>query len=243
MNKLTSLLLAFALTFVIAFIISIYGKSDVKKDTVFVTRAMDGDTIELSDSRRVRLLNINAPEKGANNYEMSLNYMKWLENKTVSIETSGTDKYGRTLAKVYAPDYINLEIVEKGLANKYLVDEKELKLFDSAEKKAIENSYGIWKKSEFYNCLEADIKPKEELIFIRNNCKMSTKGFIIKEEGRKTYTLQRDIKTVILHTISGTDNETDLFWGSKSNIWNDDRDTLYIFDSGGDIVLYESYGY
>jgi len=48
---------------------------------------------------------------------------------------------------------------------------------------------------------------------------------------------------IALHSGSGIDNSTDLFWNLNSAVWNNDRDSLYLFDSDGRIVHYETYGY
>ncbi|WP_458209254.1 lamin tail domain-containing protein [Haladaptatus sp. NG-SE-30] len=47
--------------------------------------------------------------------------------------------------------------------------------------------------------------------------------------------------TVTLHTGSGTDTSTDLYWGSGSAIWNNSGDTVYVFDDTGTQV--EAYSY
>ena len=48
---------------------------------------------------------------------------------------------------------------------------------------------------------------------------------------------------ITLHSGSGSDNSTDIFWNSRGDIWNNDRDSSYLFDSSGGIAQYESYGY
>ncbi len=42
---------------------------------------------------------------------------------------------------------------------------------------------------------------------------------------------------VTIHTGSGTDSSTDLYWGSGIHIWNNDKDTLYLNISNGTSVL------
>ena len=39
-----------------------------------------------------------------------------------------------------------------------------------------------------------------------------------------------------VHTGSGVDNSTDLFWGSGRAIWNNDHDTAYLYNSEGELV-------
>ncbi|PSQ21209.1 nuclease [Halobacteriales archaeon QS_9_67_17] len=47
--------------------------------------------------------------------------------------------------------------------------------------------------------------------------------------------------TVTLHTGSGTDTDTDLYWGSSSPIWNNSGDTVSVYDETGTLV--EEYTY
>lgn len=42
--------------------------------------------------------------------------------------------------------------------------------------------------------------------------------------------------TVKLHTGSGTDTQTDLYWGSRRAIWNNDGDTVFLYDASGNLV-------
>jgi len=46
---------------------------------------------------------------------------------------------------------------------------------------------------------------------------------------------------VTLHTGSGADTETDLYWGSGSPVWNNGGDTVLMRNSDGDIVREETY--
>jgi len=48
--------------------------------------------------------------------------------------------------------------------------------------------------------------------------------------------------TVTLHSGSGSDSATDLYWNSKYAIWNNDGDTIYVINAAGKVVLTKSYG-
>jgi len=41
---------------------------------------------------------------------------------------------------------------------------------------------------------------------------------------------------VTLHTGDGTNSATDLYWGSKRPIWNNDGDTASLYDHNGRLV-------
>ncbi|MEI6731683.1 MAG: thermonuclease family protein [archaeon] len=243
MNRIRSFVVS--LIFILAFI-SIYNYFHTpaeERENVTISRVIDGDTIVLNDSRHVRLLNINTPEKGTPHAVESKSFLQKYEGKSISMDVQGTDKYDRTLARLYAPEYLNLKMVELGLAPKFLVDASELKLFSKAEETAIANALGIWVKSEYSNCLQGKVNQKDELVKIELSCNISTRNFTIKDESRKTYILPDMTNSFILHTFTGEDNATDLFWNSNTDIWNNDRDTLYIFDRNGSLISFYSYGY
>ena len=247
MDKKISLLLALVLTILISNIFFILSESGRGQKPVILARVIDGDTIELEDSRVVRLTNINSPEKSSPLYVKSLNYLKDYENKTVYIEEMGTEKYGRTLARLYSQDekYLNLELVRQGLASKFLVEESELSDFNKAEKEAVKLNKGIWKNSDSSMCINAEIREKEEMVIIKNSCsQINLSGWTLKDESRKQYKFNIILTSEVnLHSASGKDNSTDIFWNSDTNIWNNDRDTIYLFDSQENIVFHQSYGY
>jgi len=246
MKTKQAFILALLITILIAsnlFLLKEFGKPNRK--IVFVTRVIDGDTLELENGQIVRLLNINTPEKNELGYELAREFLKSIENKTVEVEETGTDKYDRTLAKIFNPEYINLELVKKGLAKKFLVQENELKSFADAEKQAIENENGIWKNSPYSNCFTSSVDFKLEIVHLKNSCKrINVQDWHLTDESRKKYIFKSvSLGEVNINSLSGKDNETNLFWSQAQNVWNNDRDTLYLYDSEGKIVNYNSYGY
>lgn len=86
----------------------------------YVPRVMDGDTIIAqcsSGTLRVRLWGIDAPEKSQTPWgEQSRQYLSFLiDQKTVWLEVTGTDRYGRTVGRVYtAEGDAGLEMVSQG---------------------------------------------------------------------------------------------------------------------------------
>lgn len=247
MIKKHALAIAFLIAVLIAVNVFYFGsvQSAGKRQQAIVARVIDGDTLKTAGGETIRLLNINSPEKGTIRAEEALNFLKMFENKSIELEITGTDKYKRTLARIYTPDYLNLEMVELGLAPKFLVQENELKKFANAEENAVKNSLGIWKKSEFFNCFSADIDEKAEIVTLNAKCgEINLAGWLLKDESRKTYKFSSITAGKIkIHSGKGESNQTDLFWNSDAAIWNNDRDTLYLFDSRGGIAHHEAYGY
>lgn len=250
MNKKYALILAFLLTGLIAsniFLLNKISKNN-SRESVIAARVIDGDTIQIKDGRIIRLLNINSPEKGVFGAELGTNFLKQYENETLEIEITGLDKYSRSLARIFNSDYLNLKIVEQGFASKFMVENSELSSFAFAELTAIKNEGGMWKKSPWFNCFVSKIDAKNEMVFLKNLCsEIDLSGWILKDESRKLYIFKNiklnEKEQIILHSKIGGDNKTDIFWNSKQDIWNNDRDSLYLFDDKEEIAHYETYGY
>lgn len=83
-----------------------------------VTSVPDGDSVQLSDGRRVRMLGIDAPERNRCMANESRNRLKELALDTIVVlEDTVTDDYGRILANVSANGILlNQVLVEEGLA-------------------------------------------------------------------------------------------------------------------------------
>ncbi|CCQ34988.1 transforming DNA uptake protein (plasmid) [Halorhabdus tiamatea SARL4B] len=71
-------------------------------------------------------------------------------------------------------------------------------------------------------------------------------GWTVDDAADHTYTFPSGFTLdpgaqVTLHTGSGTDSATDLYWGSGSPIWNNAGDTVFVHDDEGTPVLTEEY--
>ena len=119
-----------------------------------VARVIDGDTIELTGGDRVRLLAIDAPEKGQPLYDRATEVLGQLTvGKTVKLEFSGRkrDRYGRLLGFVLIDDtlMVNRVMLEKGLANLYLFKDTDnesdiIQMLLAAQREGMKNERGIW---------------------------------------------------------------------------------------------------
>ena len=147
-----------------------FGKSS-DYTNIYVTRAVDGDTLELESGERVRLIGIDTPEMheseklyrdsqrtkqdvttiqklGRRAYEFTKGLV---EAKFVSLEFDAEryDKYKRLLAYVYLKDgtFVNAEIVKQGYASlmTYPPNVKYADLFLKLYREARENRRGLWK--------------------------------------------------------------------------------------------------
>jgi len=115
-----------------------------------VVEVFDGDTFLLSNGEKVRLLGINTPELGEPGSDIARDYLENLIlNKRVRLvaEEVDRDQYGRLLRYVYlGRRFINEEMVERGYAESYFLDENDrLKpRFDSLQLIACRNRRGLW---------------------------------------------------------------------------------------------------
>ena len=232
-------------------------------DSAFtVTKVIDGDTIDLKNNMRLRLVGINTPEKDMYFFEEAKVFMEILVlGKQVKLEKDVTDKdmYGRYLRYVYLPDiFVNLEMVKSGFANAYTYppDVKYTDKFLEAERSARANESGLWEKSptEVLKVVvnyDAEGKDNEnvngEWVEIKNTGlkALNLKNWTLKDLGTNiyefgNYILESD-ETVFLYSGSGTDTADRLYWNSTAPIWNNEHDTLYIRDNKGLLVYLYNY--
>ena len=127
-----------------------------------VGRIIDGDTFELRDGKRVRLIGIDAPETGEYCSEYARQRLvSLISGKTIYMEkdVSDTDQYQRLLRYIYVGEtFVNFTLVDEGYAWAiiYSPDIKYSSQLADAEKSARENNRGclwdglFWKDSRGY---------------------------------------------------------------------------------------------
>lgn len=117
-----------------------------------VVGVSDGDTITMLKEReqvKVRLVEIDAPEKRqafGNRSKQALSQL--VHGKQVEIKKYGTDRYGRTLGRVYQSGLdVNAEMVRLGMAWVYVKYAKDKGLYQ-IEAEAREQRRGLWADKE-----------------------------------------------------------------------------------------------
>ena len=166
-------------------------EADVFEDSVHeVVHVVDGDTIDIENEVRIRLLGIDAPERGECFYNESKAYMKeLLKNEHIRIEKdiSGADRYDRLLRYVYVPSdspeeddiFANEEMVRYGYAKTYgeSPDNRYRDLLASAQEEAKEKGRGLWSTCEQdeENSLREVDAPHDQSCTIKGN--ISEKGY------------------------------------------------------------------
>ncbi len=116
-----------------------------------VIDVIDGDTLKLNTTEKVRLSGINTPEKKECHYQESKDKLKELTlKKEIFLEKDYTNKgkYGRLLRYVHTKDQdINKNLVLNGYArvyDKYAYDTKKYKELKELEHKARLQNLGVW---------------------------------------------------------------------------------------------------
>ncbi|WP_275166836.1 thermonuclease family protein [Citrobacter koseri] len=114
-----------------------------------VIRVLDGDTIEvLQDKKpvRIRLANIDAPEKKQAFGRWSANQLKaLLAGQSVTVSYTQTDRYGRIIGRVFTTNGTDASrfMVQSGAAwvyERYNVDES----LPALQREAQEQKRGLW---------------------------------------------------------------------------------------------------
>lgn len=133
-------------------------------EKVKIQRVSDGDTLVLTDSRKVRMIGIDTPESvhatdSSNNTAWGKKVSDYTKKRlrpgnTIWLEydKDKTDPYGRTLAYVWIKQkgklqMYNKELVKKGYARAayYSPNGAHRKEFESLQKQAKKNKKGFWK--------------------------------------------------------------------------------------------------
>ncbi len=126
-----------------------------------VAHVIDGDTVDLEDGRRVRLIGIDTPEMGYSPrarvegeddpfaVEATEHLRRLAEGELVTLKfgPEPEDKYGRTLAYLHLDDGtdLNAELLRAGLARAYRrFDHPRLSRYIQLEEEARAKSLGLW---------------------------------------------------------------------------------------------------
>ena len=242
MDRIPALIISLLITFLVAGNYFFFKSYENTLEKITIERVLDGDTIETTDGRKIRLANINTPEKKFSYSGLAKDYLSNFINKEIYLEKKGIDKYSRTLGKLFfGNEYLNLEIVKLGMAHGFMVYDDEIDIFSDAEAEARAKKIGIWEISRYSNCIDLEINKYDEYVDIIDSCDADFKNWNIKDESTKTYVFKKDFSGKIrLYSSNGQENETALFW-KRENVWNDDGDSVFVRDSAGFLAYYEHY--
>ena len=239
-------------------------KTETVTETVTVERVIDGDTSRVEGGRRVRYLGINAPEKGdPHAEEATLANRRLAEDKSVRLEFGGSrrGRHGRLLAYVFSGDtFVNEALLRQGHAHFRPPAAGEYReRLCQAEEEARAAGVGIWKRSPEWGAItivsvHADAAGddrqnlNDEFIVIENQSQrpVDFNGWTVSDAASHRnlfshFTLAPKAK-VTLRTGLGVPSERELFWASRTPIWNNKGDAVFIRDRQGHLVLSHAYG-
>ncbi|MEE9192497.1 MAG: lamin tail domain-containing protein [Candidatus Aerophobetes bacterium] len=229
-----------------------------QKDTFTVVRVIDGDTCVLENGERVRYLGINAPEEGDPYFEEATQANHNLvAGKEVRLEPQdpARDRGGRLLAYVFVSNvFVNEELVRQGYAHVQRPPRAEYRnRLLMVQRAAWLEALGIWVRAAGRNVAIAEIHPDpegkdrenlcDEYIVIENreDTPLDLTAWTVSDEANHRYlfpnfTLKAKA-AVTLRTCSGRNTESELFWGSRNSIWNNDGDTIFVRDTEGELAV------
>jgi endonuclease YncB( thermonuclease family) len=133
-----------------------------------IARIFDGDTIQLEDGRRVRLIGINAAETGKDGQpsepyadearEALLSLLKPQSTVAMRFDEERHDQYRRLLAHLYTPETLSVEawLLENGYAQLIAIPPNlwNLACYRQAEQRAQTQRKGMWSQS-YYQAIDA----------------------------------------------------------------------------------------
>ncbi len=132
------------------------GASPLAMETALVTWVVDGDTLELEDGRRVRVLGVDAPETGhgdAGPEPLSAAATERTRGLVagrrvrLEVDTTDRDRYGRLLRHVWVGGRLLAEVlVREGLGRAYVIppDDRYTEDLAAAERAARADGLGLW---------------------------------------------------------------------------------------------------
>jgi micrococcal nuclease len=235
-----------------------------------VIRVIDGDSIEVDldgGILEVRMIGINANERGECHSEEALNYLaEGLTDTSVGVEIVATDQFGRALANVWlGEELVNLTLVASGLAIAQTPDPDNLNgsALVAAEEDAYESGLGLWAADA---CGTAGPQPDvgfdvrslivdppgsdgdsldDEYVVVENNGKetVDMTGWTLRDESSRNRMVFADGTTLApgeqIEISSGCARR--LSWCAGSPIWNNDGDMALLLDAYGTVVARARY--
>ena len=117
-----SIIIFIALIILAIYIINLEDYKESSEEGIYVSKVIDGDTFEMSDNSIIRLLCVDAPERGKTGYKEAKDFLTdMILDKEVRLEKdiSEEDEYGRLLRYVYVnisniEIFVNQQIVQEG---------------------------------------------------------------------------------------------------------------------------------
>jgi micrococcal nuclease len=183
-------------------------------------------------------------------------------------DTDRRGYYGRLLAYVRVDGgTFNYRLVADGYARVYDSEFSRADRYYRAESAAQENRTGLWTCRNPERTvtptptgagvvvvgIRADAPGDDndnlnaEYVVLRNrgDAARNLTGWTVEDDADHVYEFDRFVldpgATVTVHTGSGTDNATHVYWGRTSAVWNNDGDTVVVRAANGTVVTGKPY--
>ncbi|MCD5381269.1 MAG: thermonuclease family protein [Candidatus Pacebacteria bacterium] len=178
--------------------------ADIFESSVhLVEYVVDGDTLEIENDIRLRLIGVDTPERDQCGFTEARLFLKeMVDGKHIRIEKdiSGSDLYDRLLRYVYLPSddvqdddvFINEALLRAGHARTLAVapDNRYRYLFSAAQEEAKRDKKGMWGKCPGLETKEerqADSQPTDTQCTIKGNISEKSFGRTYFVEGCANY--------------------------------------------------------
>lgn len=200
-----------------------------------VSMVIDGDTFELSNGTKIRLIGVDTPETVDPREdvqwfgrEAAKKLREWILGRTVCLKkdrdkTQDIDKYGRVLRYVWKDSFfVNAELIKQGYGVAYThYPFQYLEDFRRYEREAGENNLGLWdrKKQEIW---EKEVEKSKSFAKTCRKVKTICPEDAINSIGK--------YKTVRFFVKKSYDRGKAVFLNSKNNFNDYDNFTAVIFE-------------
>ncbi len=232
------------------------------QETGRVQKVYDGDTVLLSDGRKVRYLGINTPEWQEPFYLKAKRLNESLvmgKDVRLEFDEERVDKYGRLLAYLYVGDQmVNAKLIEDGLAHAFFIlpNRKHNALLLSLQADVMKRKVGIWSKRGKMSVLKITsvrpprhaegelVQPYSRIANI-SNIKVNLAGYTLSSETGPSYkfpSVELDPGYTVLVVsgkgIDGVDSRGQLivYWNDQPAIWDEEEDTAYLTTPDGTLI-------
>jgi micrococcal nuclease len=157
-----------------------------------VQYVVDGDTIEIENQVKLRLIGIDSPERDECGYQEAKDFLAQLltgEHVRIEKDISGADQYGRLLRYVYLPAsesaaddvLVNEALIRAGHAQTLAIapDNRYRDLFATAQEEAKQAQKGIWGQCDLLDpelIRQTDSQPSNPECTIKGNISEKSYG-------------------------------------------------------------------
>jgi len=231
---------------------------------VDIESVLDGDSVRViaaSGSIEIRLLGINAPERGECwSDEARTALTDALAAGDISMVGEEEDQYGRLLAYLFSnTTNVNRRLVLDGNAIAIAVEHDELPDFLAAEEEAIALERGLWNHAVCGSTADRfdvqiwtiepdapgrdDQNPNGEFVAISNMGQPAdlTDWTLRDESSVHRYTFPDGFvlttgEVVTVRSGCGEDARPDLYWCADGPVWTNSGDTVLLLDGFGAVV-------